>query len=89
MRIGLNATALVAKASVAAFVEHATVAQEDGFDSYWVAEHPTGGLDALTVLTKMGIAALAFLSILLFLLGLVGFHKSTFLGFKNGFSAAC
>ncbi|MDG2113444.1 MAG: TIGR03564 family F420-dependent LLM class oxidoreductase [Actinomycetota bacterium] len=54
MRIGLNATALVAKASVEAFVEHAAAAEADGFDSYWVAEHPTGGLDALTVLTVLG-----------------------------------
>jgi F420-dependent oxidoreductase-like protein len=54
MRIGLNATALVAKASVEAFVDHALVAEADGFDSYWVAEHPTGGLDALTVLTVVG-----------------------------------
>lgn len=54
MRIGLNATALVAKASVAAFVDHARAASADGFSSYWVAEHPTGGLDALTVLTIVG-----------------------------------
>ncbi len=54
MRIGLNATALVAKASVEAFVEHARRAEVDGFDSYWVAEHPSGGLDALTVLTIVG-----------------------------------
>ncbi|MFT4597038.1 MAG: 5,10-methylenetetrahydromethanopterin reductase, partial [Paracrocinitomix sp.] len=54
MRLGLNATALVAKASVEAFVEHARTAEADGFDSYWVAEHPTGGLDALTVLTVVG-----------------------------------
>ncbi len=54
MRIGINATGLVAKASVAAFVEHAKTAEADGFRSYWVAEHPTGGLDALTVLTVVG-----------------------------------
>ena len=54
MRIGLNATGLVAKASVEAFVEHARTAEGDGFASYWVAEHPTGGLDALTVLTVLG-----------------------------------
>ncbi len=57
MRIGLNATALVSKASVEAFVEHAKTAEADGFDSYWVAEHPTGGLDALTVLTVVGQSA--------------------------------
>lgn len=54
MRIGINATALVSKASIEAFVDHATTAEADGFSSYWVAEHPTGGLDALTVLTVVG-----------------------------------
>lgn len=54
MRIGLNATGLVAQGSVQAFVEHARAAEADGFASYWVAEHPTGGLDALTVLTVVG-----------------------------------
>ncbi len=54
MRIGINATVLVQRASVAAFVEHAVAAEADGFSSYWVAEHPTGGLDALTVLALVG-----------------------------------
>ncbi len=54
MRIGINATGLVQRASVAAFVDHAQTAEADGFTSYWVAEHPTGGLDALTVLTVVG-----------------------------------
>lgn len=54
MRIGLNATGLVTKGSVEAFVDHARAAEADGFDSYWVAEHPTGGLDALTVLAIVG-----------------------------------
>lgn len=54
MRIGINATGLVQRASVEAFVAHALIAEADGFSSYWVAEHPTGGLDALTVLTVVG-----------------------------------
>ena len=54
MRIGINATGLVQKASIDAFIAHATAAQADGFASYWVAEHPTGGLDALTVLAIVG-----------------------------------
>lgn len=54
MRIGINATGLVQRASVPAFVEHAKAAEADGFDSYWIAEHPTGGLDALTVLALVG-----------------------------------
>lgn len=54
MRIGINGTALVGKASVAAVVEHALAAERDGFASYWLAEHPSGGFDALTVLGMVG-----------------------------------
>ena len=54
MRIGINATGLVQRADIAAFVAHAEAAENDGFASYWVAEHPTGGLDALTVLAIVG-----------------------------------
>jgi 5,10-methylenetetrahydromethanopterin reductase len=54
MRIGINATGLVQRASVEAFKAHALAAEADGFSSYWVAEHPTGGLDALTVLAIIG-----------------------------------
>lgn len=55
MRIGINGTGLVQKASVEAIVADARQAREDGFASYWLAEHPTGGLDALTVLTAAGL----------------------------------
>jgi F420-dependent oxidoreductase-like protein len=54
MKLGLNGTGLVQKASVAAVVEHARTAADDGFASYWLAEHPTGGFDALTVLALVG-----------------------------------
>lgn len=54
MKIGINATGLVQRASVEAFTKHASAAEADGFSSYWVAEHPTGGLDALTVLAVVG-----------------------------------
>ena len=54
MKIGLNGTGLVQKASVAAVCEHAAQAAKDGFKSYWLAEHPTGGFDALTVLAAVG-----------------------------------
>lgn len=54
MRIGINGTALVAKASVAAVVAHAQQAEADGFSAYWLAEHPSGGFDALTVLGIVG-----------------------------------
>jgi F420-dependent oxidoreductase-like protein len=54
MKIGLSGTGLVQKASVAAIQDHASRALDDGFASYWLAEHPTGGFDALTVLAAVG-----------------------------------
>ncbi len=54
MKIGINGTALVQKASVAAVAAHAAQAEADGFAHYWLAEHPTGGFDALTVLAAVG-----------------------------------
>ncbi len=38
------------KASIEAIKADAHKAAKDGFKSYWLAEHPTGGFDALTVL---------------------------------------
>lgn len=55
MRIGINGTGLVQRASIDAIAEDARRAADDGFASYWLAEHPTGGLDALTVLTAVGL----------------------------------
>jgi F420-dependent oxidoreductase-like protein len=54
MRIGINGTGLVGRASVAQVTEHAATAARSGFASYWLAEHPTGGFDALTVLALVG-----------------------------------
>jgi F420-dependent oxidoreductase-like protein len=54
MRLGINGTGLVQKASVQAIVDHAARAHDDGFSSYWLAEHPTGGLDAITTLALVG-----------------------------------
>ena len=54
MKIGINGTGLVQEASVAAVTEHAAQAAADGFTHYSLAEHPTGGFDALTVLTAVG-----------------------------------
>ncbi len=54
MRLGINGTGLVQRASIDAIAEHAAQAAADGFTSYWLAEHPTGGFDALTVLTVVG-----------------------------------
>ncbi|MEE6247854.1 MAG: TIGR03564 family F420-dependent LLM class oxidoreductase [Pseudomonadota bacterium] len=54
MKIGINGSGMVQKASVAAIAEHAATAAEQGFAHYWLAEHPTGGLDALTTLALVG-----------------------------------
>ena len=56
MEIGINATGLVAGASIPKIIAHARAAAEDGFSSYWLAEHPTGGFDLLTVLSAVGVA---------------------------------
>ena len=50
----MNGTGLVQQADVAKICDHAEQAATDGFSSYWLAEHPTGGLDALTVLAAVG-----------------------------------
>lgn len=55
MKLGINGTGLVQQASIEAISLHAGAAAEDGFSSYWLAEHPTGGLDAMTVLTVVGL----------------------------------
>ena len=54
MKITINGTGLVQKASVDAITSHAEIAQLHGFTGYWLAEHPTGGFDALTVLAAVG-----------------------------------
>jgi F420-dependent oxidoreductase-like protein len=54
MKIGINGTGLVQQGSVEKISTHAAQAAADGFASYWLAEHPTGGLDALTVLASVG-----------------------------------
>ena len=54
MKIGLNGTGLVQAADVSKVIAHARTAREDGFSSYWLAVHPTGGFDALTVLALLG-----------------------------------
>ena len=56
MKIGMNGTGLVQRASVGVIIEDARSAANDGFTSYWLAEHPTGGFDALTVLALVGTA---------------------------------
>lgn len=54
MRIGINATAQTTRGDVAEAVAHATTAEVDGFANYWLPEHPTGGVDVLTMLTLIG-----------------------------------
>ena len=54
MKIGINGTGLVQRASIEAIRADAQAAAEDGFASYWLAEHPTGGFDAMTVLAAIG-----------------------------------
>ena len=54
MKLGINGTGLVQQANVSKITEHAQLAAAQGFSSYWLAEHPTGGLDALTVLAAVG-----------------------------------
>ena len=54
MRLGINGTGLVQRASIEAIVDDAARAAADGFTSYWLAELPTGGFDALTVLSVVG-----------------------------------
>jgi len=55
VKIGVNGTGLVQKASIDLIARDAQRAADDGFSSYWLAEHPTGGLDAMTVLTVVGL----------------------------------
>lgn len=53
MKIGINGTGLVQKASIDAIRADALAARDAGFSSYWLAEHPTGGFDAMTVLAAI------------------------------------
>ena len=54
MRIGINATTQLGRADVAGLTRHALTADADGFSSYWLAEHPVGGFDALTAIAVRG-----------------------------------
>jgi 5,10-methylenetetrahydromethanopterin reductase len=54
MKLGINGTGLVQQASIDAVLKDVQRAADDGFTSYWLAELPTGGFDALTVLALVG-----------------------------------
>ena len=56
MKLGINGTGLVQKASVKTVIANAQQAAADGFSHYWLAEHPTGGFDAITTLALVGAA---------------------------------
>jgi len=53
MKIGINASGLTQKASIELVREDALNAAKAGFSSYWIAEHPSMGFDALTVLASI------------------------------------
>ena len=54
MKIGWNGTGVVGKASIEVVRSDAQTAKEAGYTSYWLADHPTGGFDALTALAVAG-----------------------------------
>lgn len=54
MRIGWNGTGLVQKASIDAVAQEISEVAANGYASYWLADHPTGGFDALTALAVAG-----------------------------------
>ncbi|MBX3705298.1 MAG: TIGR03564 family F420-dependent LLM class oxidoreductase [Pseudomonadales bacterium] len=56
MRIGISATSLLATGSIDRIIECARGAQRDGFAQFWLGEHITGGVDAVTALAMVGIA---------------------------------
>jgi F420-dependent oxidoreductase-like protein len=54
MKIGWNGTGLVQKASIKAVAAEISEVSTSGYTSYWLADHPTGGFDALTALAVAG-----------------------------------
>lgn len=54
MRMGFNGTGAVRHADITRITQDAALAREQGFSSYWLADHPTGGFDALTALAIAG-----------------------------------
>ena len=54
MRIGYNGTGAVRYADIKRIADDAGAALAGGFSSYWLADHPTGGFDALTALAIAG-----------------------------------
>ena len=54
MDLGWNGTGIVQKASIARVRADIQNADSQGYKSYWLADHPTGGFDALTALAVAG-----------------------------------
>ena len=54
MQIGWNGTGVVGRASTEVVTQDMQQAQANGYASYWLADHPSGGFDALTALTVAG-----------------------------------
>jgi F420-dependent oxidoreductase-like protein len=50
MRVGWNGTGVVGHASIESVKKDLNRAASAGYQSYWLADHPTGGFDALTAL---------------------------------------
>lgn len=54
MKLGWNGTGVVGHASIDSVKKDMGRAQAGGYSSYWLADHPTGGFDALTALAVAG-----------------------------------
>jgi len=54
MKIGFNGTGSVAHADLERITEDVESTKASGFASYWLADHPTGGFDAITALVVAG-----------------------------------
>ncbi len=54
MKIGWNGTGVVGHASLDSVKKDMQRAETAGYKSYWLADHPTGGFDALTALALGG-----------------------------------
>ncbi len=56
MKVGISGTALLTSGSMDRIIDYARGAKRDGFSSFWLGEHVTGGIDAVTALTMVGLA---------------------------------
>ena len=54
MQIGFNGTGSVQHADVKRIAKDAATARDAGLASYWLADHPSGGFDAITALALAG-----------------------------------